>query len=246
MNLRRSIVLCEGYDDRAFMAGWLTALGCKDPGEGTPRKPVTDPDRGTPIRGGVHAWTSNGGAFILVVPCYSDDKALEEVRNRLQQRTVERIDRLVVCLDDDGLGVDARRAAVGSRVAAAGGQRESGADGTWTMDTGTVMSVVVWRADDSGAGIPTKQSLERLVCAAICAAHGYRRDAIDVWLRGRPAPAPPACHKAFAWSHMAGWYAENRCDDFYHGVWRDEAIRTELERLLRATGAWEVVQALLS
>ena len=81
MTLVRSIVLCEGYDDRAFIGGWLTALRCIDPGAGNPRKPVTDPERGTKIAGGTYAWNSrSGGGFILVIPCHSDISALRELK----------------------------------------------------------------------------------------------------------------------------------------------------------------------
>jgi hypothetical protein len=44
---------------------------------------------------------------------------------------------------------------------------------------------------------------------------------------------------------MAGWYAEHGCEDFYSGLWRDERVRVELEKRLRASGAWDVVEVLV-
>ena len=43
--MSEAVVLCEGFHDRAFWAGWLLRLGCTDPGllpDGT-RRLVLDP-----------------------------------------------------------------------------------------------------------------------------------------------------------------------------------------------------------
>ena len=52
-----SIVLCEGYHDRAFLQGALLKIGCADPGEQPDgsRKPIQDPD-GRTVRGGQFAF----------------------------------------------------------------------------------------------------------------------------------------------------------------------------------------------
>ena len=43
--MSESLVLCEGYHDRAFWAGWLGRLGCSDVGfrPGTAGYPRADP-----------------------------------------------------------------------------------------------------------------------------------------------------------------------------------------------------------
>ena len=43
--MTESWILCEGYHDRGFWAGWLTYLGCSDVGfrRGTPGYPTRDP-----------------------------------------------------------------------------------------------------------------------------------------------------------------------------------------------------------
>ena len=45
--MSESVIYCEGYHDRAFWAGWLTHLGCADPGVpsagSSMRRPIYDP-----------------------------------------------------------------------------------------------------------------------------------------------------------------------------------------------------------
>jgi hypothetical protein len=45
--MSESVILCEGYHDRAFWKGWLTHLRCSDPGEPPPgssrRRDIFDP-----------------------------------------------------------------------------------------------------------------------------------------------------------------------------------------------------------
>lgn len=51
--MSESVILCEGFHDRAFWDGWLTFLGCNSDGfkPGTPGYPALDP-WGDPVRRG--------------------------------------------------------------------------------------------------------------------------------------------------------------------------------------------------
>ncbi len=91
--------------------------------------------------------------------------------------------------------------------------------------------------------MPAKQTLERLVCAALCAAYPGRGATIAAWLASC-GPAPAESPKDHAWSHMAGWYAEAGCDEFYQAVWRDERVVVELEARLRTNGSWDAMVAI--
>lgn len=64
-------------------------------------------------------------------------------------------------------------------------------------------------------------------------------------LAGRPDPHGKD-HKAHAWSFYAGWSTDHGTGDFYASLWRDEPVAAALEDLLRAQGAWRVVEALLA
>jgi len=112
----------------------------------------------------------------------------------------------------------------------------------------TLVSLVRWEASDAGRlGLPGKQCLERLVCAALVAAFPERGASVQTWLDGRPN-GPAAGPKEFAWSHMAGWYAEHGCQEFYSYLWAAESgngrVRAELETRLRECGAWQIAEAL--
>jgi hypothetical protein len=46
-------ILCEGYHDRAFWAGWLLRLGCVDPGAGSEARLVIYDPWNTPVTKGI-------------------------------------------------------------------------------------------------------------------------------------------------------------------------------------------------
>jgi hypothetical protein len=108
----------------------------------------------------------------------------------------------------------------------------------------TTVSLVRWQADDPvEAGLPAQQTLERLVCAAVIAAYPERAEPVQRWLVSRPK-APPAGPKHFAFSYMAGWYAEFGSDTFYQKLWKDEQLVVPLRSRLDACGAWRIAEEL--
>src|SRR5947199_7771732 len=93
-----SVIVCEGYHDRAFWAGWLTRLGCTDPGlkpGSSTRKPIIDP-WGDEVRGGQFAYHSQSGAFLRVVPAHGRTKVLTAARVRLLGRASRPLARLLI------------------------------------------------------------------------------------------------------------------------------------------------------
>ncbi len=252
-----SVVLCEGYYDRSFWAGWLTHLGCTDPGlpeSSGPRKPVPDP-RGRPVAKGHFAFLSPQNSFVRVVPCNGRDRILPELRRRLQQRATESVARLVVCVDPDavisnealhsarGLTLDDLKHTLDQWQVAS---REEA--GELAIDEGaTSISLVRWEVEGScSPGVPAQQTLERLVCAALVAANPERGEAVAQWLQGRPSPPDDANGKAHAWSFMAGWYAQLGCDRFYRHIWEDQALVNQLRILLERAGVWRIAESLLT
>ena len=115
----------------------------------------------------------------------------------------------------------------------------------WQLEGEAItVSLVSWAAKDPQAdGLPEKQTLERLVSAAVLAAYPERGPAVQKWLDVRPE-APGAGPKEFAWSYMAGWYAEGGCEYFYRRVWTDPRIAAELEARLMGIDAWRVAEVL--
>jgi len=249
-----SVILCEGYHDRAFWAEWLKKLRCVDPRDTAQPMleplDVRDPWGGRVIRGQFGFWNSKG-AFIRVQPCDGKGNLLPEARRRLRARSDRRLAHLVLCVDADlpaGLSngpAPPTSANLAPVVREFDEQSRQNDDGEWILDNGgTLVSHVCWRTDDPSAdALPETQTLERLICAAIAAAYPARSSAVTAWLRSRPDPPAPSV-KEFSWSHMAGWYAEHGCEDFYRQVWRDDAIAAQLRERLTACGAWRVAAAL--
>lgn len=254
-----SVVLCEGYHDRSFWTGWLERLGCRDArrrADGTLGPPPRDPF-GVPVTQGHFAFITPAGSFLRVQPCGGDQKVLRALTNRLTERTTKPLRHLIVNLDDDSVdppGVEHMlshdneilqavanrvREVTHGRIAASSTATELHIEGERT-----IVSTIIWSSHDPQTPeLPTKQTLERLVCSAIRAAYPERAAAVSAWLRGRPSP-PSATPKEHAWSHMAGWFATHNCDDFYQALWRDDAIAQALVERLTSSGAQQIATAL--
>ncbi len=246
--MSEAVILCEGYYDRDFWAGWLESLGCPKPVPGS----VHDTG-GQPVSGHGHYgyWTKDR-RFIRIVPCHGKEILLSEARRRIEGRHVDPVpSRLVLCVDPDtqaagptsvtGLRIaDVERLVHAIELSAA-----QSPDGDIDLDNGaTKVSLVRWEVPDADApGVPRQQTLERLACSALIAAYPARGPAIAAWLANRP-DAAAAGPKAHAWSHMAGWYADLGCSAFYKNLWSDPKVVQELESRLKACGAWRVAETL--
>ena len=247
--MSESVILCEGFHDRAFWDGWLTYLGCTNHGfkPGTAGFPAVDP-WGDTVRGGQFAYHSKSRNFVRLRPCNGKTKILQEARIRLTQRVTKRLERLVINVDVD--------TSTSGRASGPTGLRQQDVlyqvqliDPSAFLDTAgeiqldggaTKISLVRWEVSDPpAAGLPDRQTLERLVSAALVAAYPARATSVQNWLDLRPNP-PPANQKQHAWSYMAGWYAEHGCEAFYSALWNDPRLVAELESRLKASGAWQI------
>jgi hypothetical protein len=249
--MNSSIVLCEGYHDRAFLQGALLHLGCTDPGlqpDGS-RKPTLDA-WGKHVTGGAYGYRSKGEDFVLVQPCRGKDKIPAQLRQLVDGWQTRRYSRIVVCTDDDR---DARTNISAPSGAAwveqAARQADQAAGSTQVGDIRvfdgdlTVSNLTWWTGDTHGAELPWKQTLERLIVASVRAAYAERGGAVATWLTSLPGGAKDG-PKEYAWSHMAGWYADCGCDGFCRLVWDDVKIAAELEARLRACGGWRILEDL--
>ena len=258
---KESVILCEGYHDRAFWAGWLEHLGCTDPGRppgSAGRVAVLDP-WGHQVTRGQFGYHSKSGKFIRIFPCEGDRKKvlrearsrLDEERQRLRQQAAEsRLARLVLNVDPD-VNADGTSAQTGFRhqdlwavVQEYDPSAAKDEHGDFALfDSRILVSLVRWETSDQpGGGLPNQQTLERLACAAVVAAYPARGTAVQNWLDSRP-DGLKAGPKEFAWSHMAGWYAEFGCEPFYRNLWRDKRVVAELRSRLAQCGAWRVAEA---
>jgi len=259
--MSQSIILCEGYHDRAFWAGLLEHLGCTDPGrrEGTTgRVSVLDP-WDEKVVGGQFGFHSRTEKFVRIQPCHGKDNVRREVRNtldgerqRLQAGQANpRVKRLVFNIDSD-TSVEQTSGKTGFRhqdLRAMVNEFDSSAedtdDGDLLLFGGAItVSLIRWEASDGNvAGLPAQQTLERLACAALVAAYPPRGPAVQDWLDSRPE-APEAGPKEFGFSHMAGWYAEAGSEGFYRKLWGNARVVAELKNRLAECGAWRVAEVL--
>jgi hypothetical protein len=251
--MNESVILCEGFYDRAFWAGWLEHLGCTDPGlrsDRTGRIPIRDPWNAL-VGNGQFAFLSRGKQFLRIVPCHGKNNVSKAAESRLKDRQDKPLVRLVLSVDSDesidAPGSESQRypyPALGALIQTLG-QCKKNERGEFILEgDGTSVSTIRWDAKDAAnLCLPSQQCLERLVCAAIVAAHPHRGPTVKNWLDSRPQ-APAAGPKEFAWSHMAGWYAEFGSETFYRKIWRDERLVAELKSRLMACGAWRIAEAL--
>lgn len=228
-----SVILCEGYYDRAFWDGYLENSGWIGGASNIPKDPHGSTHKGQ----GKHAHAHTDGNFVLLVPCEGESKLREAFQAWLPSLKAysERTDacdryQIIVNRDDDSLegGENPTRGADTVRQLL----QEAG-----TLPPKIEVKSVVWKAYSSSTlGIPEKQTLERLVCVAIVSAYPERAQVVEDYLHKKDP-------KSYAWAYMSKWYGENGCDDFYQGLWRDEKLRMELERLLKEIGAWTVFES---
>jgi hypothetical protein len=250
--MNENYILCEGFHDRAFWAGLLEYLGCVDLRQpGRPPAPIFDP-WGLPVRGsGEYAFHSRRGTFIRIVPCGGRNFIAQFARNRLAIRNQKPLVRLV-------LNVDADTNADGSRAVSPTMSREAmrtlvqemdpdathGGDHDLRLTDGTIVSLVQWSATQPPSpGLPNQQTLERVACAAIVAAHPTWAQPVERWLESRPDPVA-AGPKEYAWSYLAGWFAEyGSYEGFCRAIWGKPALAAGLVDSLRQSPAWAVADA---
>lgn len=242
---KQHVILCEGFDDRSFWAGWLLHLDCTDPTD-RGKRPARDA-WGRPVKGGGrYLFRTPGDSSVLVHPFHGRANAGKAAGEYLGGQ-VYRPDLMILNLDSDAENgsADGARAAFRRIVEDHGGKLEGDGDGPFDLD-GVRLSAVIWECgdDDPTPGVPRKQTLERLVAAAIQAAYPARGPVVDEWLAAEPRGGEPR-PKNYGYSYLAKWYAEHGADDFFRAIWRQQEVVARLRERLEKTGAWATVASLV-
>lgn len=234
------IVLCEGYHDRAFIAGALEKMGCTES--------RTDGQGKTVSGGGQYGFRSATNQFIRVVPCQGKEKIPVQLRSTLDGRgTRGFIKRIVVCIDADtdstaGLQVPMAPQWVGDATKTADPNATLDAYGDWrAFDGDLVVSVATWWTNDPPTDeLPHKQTLERMIVAALRSSNGRNARMVADWLANVGNHGP----KEYAWSHMAGWHAEEGCEGFCRLVWKNIEVAQELMNRFKVNGCARIFDKL--
>jgi hypothetical protein len=121
----------------------------------------------------------------------------------------------------------------------------------WQLNDGARVYLIDWARGSSAvtpqAGVPRKNTLERLVCDCLAETFPSLAQAVEKWLVTRPdvPDADDIDPKGYAWSYMAGWKANSGCDYFFRQIWHTPAIKPRLEQKLTQLGYWQSVCSLL-
>lgn len=244
---REGVVLIEGFTDRAFVKGALEFLECASPAV---RQGVKIVDVwGEPLGAGQFVLRTPSEQTLRIAPARGRDNIIKLAKGWLRQRDNELRSPMLLLLDAD------IRANDGSRIAGAvsyQGIRDSLIQAGCSEDSPNNfsleqcrISIGFWSCDDPASDfLPNLQCLERLVIASIVAAYPDRAEPVQRWLADRPAPPESRSPKEFSWSHMAGWYADDGCDEFFQKIWRDDKIAAQLQQRLTANGTWGILESL--
>lgn len=231
MSDSQTVVICEGFHDRALWAGWLLHCGWTGPKTPAERRAMQDLHG----RGGEGSFiytraTSGRCDYCRVIPALSDSAVLDRASTVLANG--KRTDRLIVSWDSDEL--------VGHESPAMARTRSFG---DWcrahAVELGSTQTAnAVWWVPNAQPtpGLPGAHTLELVVCNALCAVVPSRAIAVHAFLDAAPV-GPSSTPKHFAWSYMAKWFGEAGCDEFYQAVWSDPAVAAALTNTLGASGA---------
>ncbi len=235
--MSQNLILCEGYDDRAFWKGWLLSLGALDllQEAGFDRTRLRNTLLGANIRSndGDFCLRSPGGTYFVVRPCLGQTSIWTKAQVALNDRLV---DRVILNCDSDRPASDPEP--IQHRL-----QRLR------QLNSEIPIDLVVWHCDDPPGlpGVPEQQTLERLICAAIASAQPETwKQAVEEFLRHEPVLGPN--HKNYAHAYWAKFFAHD-FDDIYQAVWSRERfaeVAAQLEARLRRNGDWERIAELVA
>ena len=247
MRLHESVIVCEGYLDRAFWHGLLMHhLGCTDQRKEGPWGRVPG--------GGIYGFTSPTSRALRVVPTNAQppkgnarNPVFQEAQGLLQGRQTKLLEYMILNIDADTESAEADAARDYSAqllrfVQETVPESQQNPDGDVLFDdSATCISLIPWRLQgEAKSPVPQKQTLERLVSAALGIVYPERAKNIASWLESRvdiPKPSP----KEVTWSYMAGWHAELGCEAFFKEIWRDNLVAAELIRILQENGSWDAI-----
>ncbi|MGE0431238.1 MAG: hypothetical protein AB7K09_13035 [Planctomycetota bacterium] len=250
MNANETLILCEGFHDRAFWSGFFAHRACTRPSGDALDKPGPVREQPRFMGGGTFGFRTPAGAIVRVMPCGGDSRVEPTARIQLEKRKSDTtpFSRLVLCVDAD---VPAgHEVATLDHVGQLVKQHDPAAVATgigFALEGGALqVAILQWQSDCAPAtrGVPEQQTLERVVCSALAVVWPDRADAVQTWLDSRPGGVDSV--KAASWSFMAGWFPDHGSEAFLKNIWGVPAVANELERQLALLPAWGLIDGIFA
>jgi hypothetical protein len=244
--MSQRVLVVEGFLDRAFVKGFLERRGCTSLGA-SGRQAPRDP-WGAEVKGGQFAFRTASGAFLRVFPAQGEAGLLNAVRLFIAGASTKPVDELVMVRDPDvDVGADWRgplAARVANLLATEPTLAPLPAPNAFSGPGLASGCFACWATDEAAPSLPSKQTLERLVVAAVGEAHADWLAHATQFLGTRPSPPPPSGKEA-AMTLMAGWYSGRLSEGFFEAIWADDAVARALERRLAASDTLAALDRLL-
>ncbi len=226
MTKRERVVLVEGYDDRAFLAGYLTGIAGAVSVHEDPVGVVRTSDRSSR---GQFWYRTTDDAFVRVIPVGGKD---DKLRRALEIQVGRgKAGAFWVIRDADGPEAGPARASLESlrsRFDIAPDQ----------------FHPIVWFTEEPWAPVASSQTLESVIASALHDVDPARAESILAWLRQSPEPVDPG-GKPVVWSHFGKWRWEDGPARYLQALWDDQAVASRLQRHLGTTEALAGLRALV-
>jgi hypothetical protein len=229
------------------------ALGCEQGDQVPPGTWPREVDRylGTRARGAYTYLAADRRRCVRVSPYQNDESwraALKRCLDGRETATGLPLAAVVVNLDADnqpGEPSPVTASTLGAWLEQHGhGPAEPLPHGVRLAD-GVEVHLAIWRSSaPPDAKLPSKQTLERMICAALLETRPTWVESSTGWLSQRPEPQGKL-HKVHAAALFAGWYADDGWDYFFRGLWSDEVVASALRRQLQVDQLHERMLALL-
>ncbi len=253
----KTIILCEGYHDRAFWSGYLMHRHFKDQRGTKARQETREP-------GQYDYLSPKGGHAISVYPCRGKDNIKNALTVKLAGLATDPKDQIIVSVDHDGdslpIGCEpdwtlgnlchdlnaskdknGEAKAIETKDGAPPHISYSSKDGQSTL-----IYLIQWSAGESSIDYIHVQTLERMVCAAFKLAYANREPPVLNFMESRGDGAPEADGKAYACAHLAGWYGQSASlENLCREIWRDESMSKALLEVLQQANILPILEAII-
>jgi hypothetical protein len=239
-------VICEGYEDRAFWKGLLLHRRCKDARMNGGL--AVDPRDQEPIVGGRHAYVTPTGRWIVVQSAEGRNNVRSAAESHVRRLDVRPLEQLIINVDSDADAADPENRSVDDfldGLAASLGFEKKDLRRRWARKE-TPMLGIVWECPGTDQlTVPSKQTLERLVCAAIHRVAPDCTQSVRDWLDALPltcaGQSSNRLHKRQLWTHYGKWFVDCGPEHLLARVWELPEIRDELASILKETGVWAAI-----